>query len=294
MAHKHDASSAHEHNYHIYYILACPKIFIKPDSIKLEKRCINLTIYKLFKGEEYAIENVNISLTKDFDHRGLKASCKYPYTHIEIVIENDEPIVIDSQAISNYAAFNRKWDLDVLYIGQAYGKEGQRLAQDRLKAHSTLQTILSDCNIAFPDKRIYILLLEINPILNSVMDGIHGGNVENIEEDMHFFNIFANSPQMNQIINISEAALINYFKPKYNNNFKENFPNKNHKGYGQYIELDYNNIMVEVDLDFEAPYPDIRLISEKNIIDRKNRIIQYELDNDPNRENMYAIFQENK
>ncbi len=52
--------------------------------------------------------------------------------------------------------------------------------------------------------------------------------------------------------------------------------------------------MVEVDLDFEAPYPDIRLISEKNIIDRKNRIIQYELDNDPNRENMYAIFQENK
>ena len=76
----------------------------------------------------YAIENVNISLTKDFDHRGLKASCKYPYTHIEIVIENDEPIVIDSQAISNYAAFNRKWDLDVLYIGQAYGKEGQRLA----------------------------------------------------------------------------------------------------------------------------------------------------------------------
>ncbi len=78
-------------------------------------------------------------------------------------------------------------------------------------------------------------MLEINPILNSVMDGIHGGNVENIEEDMHFFNIFANSPQMNQIINISEAALINYFKPKYNNNFKENFPNKIIKAMGNIL-----------------------------------------------------------
>ena len=213
---------------------------------------------------------------------------------IDYLILKEGIMVVDSQAISNHAAFNRKWDFEVLYIGQAYGKDGQRLAQDRLKTHNTLPTILSDCNMRYPDKRIYILLLEVNPILNSVMDGINGGSVGNVEEDIHFFNVFANPPQMNQIINIAEAALINYFKPKYNVNFKENFSNKNHKGYKQYFELDYNSIVVELDLDFDAPYPDVSLISENNVIDRRNRVLQYDLDNDPNRDNMYSIFKENK
>ncbi|RHR33798.1 hypothetical protein [Eubacterium sp. AF19-12LB] len=282
------------HNYHIYFILACSKIFIKPESICLEKKCISLIIYRIFDGNEAEIENVKMSLNRDIDHRKLKVNCKYPYTQIEIELENKNTITIDSQAISNYAGFNRKWNLEVLYIGQAYGKNGQRLAQDRLKTHNTLSTILSDCNMRYPDKRIYIFLLEVNPILNSVMDGINGGNVANIEEDRHFFNIFANPPQMNQIINIAEAALINYFKPKYNINFKENFPNKNHKGYKQYFELDYNSIMVELDLDFDAPYPNISLFSETNVINRQNRILQYNLDNDANRDNMYSIFKESK
>ena len=282
------------HNYHIYFILACSKIFIKPESIRLEEKCVSLTIYRISEGNEVEIENVRMNLQKDFDHSKLKVSCKYPYTQIDIILENGNTMVVDSQAISNHAAFNRKWDFEVLYIGQAYGKDGQRLAQDRLKTHNTLPTILSDCNMRYPDKRIYILLLEVNPILNSVMDGINGGSVGNGEEDIHFFNIFANPPQMNQIINIAEAALINYFKPKYNVNFKENFPNKNHKGYKQYFELDYNSIVVELDLDFDAPYPDISLISENNVIDRRNRVLQYDLDNDPNRDNMYSIFKENK
>ena len=43
-----------------------------------------------------------------------------------------------------------------------------------------------------------------------------------------------NNPlKYNQIINITEAAMINYFKPPYNINFIDNFPDKNHKGYSQ-------------------------------------------------------------
>lgn len=281
------------HKYHIYFILACSKIFVKPESIEVCEKYIGMTIYKISQGNEVDVENVKMNLQNGFDHRKLKVTCQYPYTQVRIELKDGESMVVDTQTISNYAECNRKWDLEVLYIGQAYGKDGKRLAQDRLKTHSTLSTILSDCNMRFPDKRIYILLLEVNPILNSVMDGINGGCVGNLEEDIHFFNIFANMPEMNQIINISEAALINYFKPKYNINFKENFPNKNHKGYMQYFELDYNSIIVELDLDFEAPYPNISLISGNKVIDRCNRVIQYDLDNDPNRDNMYSIFKGN-
>ena len=43
-----------------------------------------------------------------------------------------------------------------------------------------------------------------------------------------------------------------YFKPEYNVNFVENFPNENHKGYKQYFELDYNSLCVEIDLEFDS------------------------------------------
>ena len=52
--------------------------------------------------------------------------------------------------------------------------------------------------------------------------------------------------------------------------------------------------MVELDLDFDAPYPNISLFSETNVINRQNRILQYNLDNDANRDNMYSIFKESK
>ncbi len=32
--------------------------------------------------------------------------------------------------------------------------------------------------------------------------------------------------------------MINYFKPEYNINFVENFPDENHRGYRQYFDLD--------------------------------------------------------
>lgn len=54
----------------------------------------------------------------------------------------------------------------------------------------------------------------------------------------------------NQIINVAEAAIINYFNPKYNTNFIDNFPNINHKGYKQYYDLDYNSISVKIDMEF--------------------------------------------
>ena len=41
---------------------------------------------------------------------------------------------------------------------------------------------------------------------------------------------------------------------------------------------------------FKALFSD----SENNVIDRRNRVLQYDLDNDPNRDNMYSIFKENK
>lgn len=279
-----------EHQYHIYFILSCPKIFIVPDSITTDEKYISLELYQMNNGQIDSRKDIKISLASDIDHRLLGIECRYPYTNLNIRLSNGDEIYVDAQTILNYGRVGNSWILDVLYIGQSYGREGKRIAQDRLKAHSTLQKILTDYNVKYPDKRIYILLLEICPILNTVMDGINRGSVSEEDEDAHFYNIFANPLKMEQIINVTEAALINYFKPEYNVNFVDNFPDNEHKGYSQYFDLDYNTISVELDLDFEYPYPQIQLKTQTNCVKSSFDFIQYDLFNDPNRDNMYALF----
>ena len=89
------------------------------------------------------------------------------------------------------------------------------------------------------------------------------------------------------------AALINYFKPEYNVNFVENFPNENHKGYKQYFDLDYNALTVELDLEFDNA-PSIQLYTATNRINGSFDFIQYRLFNDNERNDMYEIFKKDE
>ncbi len=279
-----------QHEYHIYFILSCSKIFIVPESIVADEKSISLQLYQINNGKIDNRKTVKFALASDVDHRELKIECSYPYNSLNIQLTNGQEVHVDTQFILNFGKIGNEWVLDVLYIGQSYGRQGSRIAQDRLKSHSTLQKILTDYNVKYPDKRIYILLLEICPILNTVMDGIHRGSVSEEDEDTHFSNVFANPLKMEQIINVTEAALINYFKPEYNVNFVDNFPNNEHKGYSQYFDLDYNSISVELDLDFDYPYPQIQLRTKANCIKSSFDFIQYDLFNDPDRDNMYSLF----
>ncbi len=90
--------------------------------------------------------------------------------------------------------------------------------------------------------------------------------------------------------NITEAAIINYFKPFYNTNFIENFPYKKHAGYKQYFDLDYNKLTVEIDLDFKEPSQTIQLYTKHNRINSSFDFINYNLFNDKNRKCMTDIF----
>ena len=81
------------------------------------------------------------------------------------------------------------------------------------------------------------------------------------EDSEHIKNVICNLPIENQVINIAEAAIINYFKPEYNKMYVENFPDVNHKGYKQYYDLDYNALIVEIYPELYA-FPSIILFTE--------------------------------
>ena len=216
------------------------------------------------------------------DEDFLKRHPEFVHTELDIM----------AQELFQCAAecFMQKQEFEVLYIGQAYGKDGNRTAFDRLEQHATLQKILTEYRNDHPDNHIYILLLEIQKQLAMSFDGRSKEYMKTEEEsDKHMKQVCCNLPEEDQVINITEAALINYFKTEYNINFVDNFPNENHKGYRQYYDLDYNSLLVELDLEFDHA-PLIQLYTSTNRINSSFDFIRYQLFNDNERSNMYEIF----
>src|SRR5699024_2776898 len=151
---------------------------------------ISLELIEINNGKENTIKIENFSEFPNIDYRLANISIKYPYTTINIDFPKeylkkylkgiDEtrmlPESMLDEIIKNineprdiqYIAESKKYtvDMEVLYIGQAFGSNGERTAIHRLKSHEKLQKILIDCHSKHPDKRIFIMLLEMSPILN--------------------------------------------------------------------------------------------------------------------------------
>lgn len=291
------------HRYHIYGILSYNKIFFRKDKTIVTSNGIKICLFAVSDNEEIEYELPIWEISQDLDYSKVSIKMSYPYSFFVLSIKDTEflkshpefvnsEITISAQVLFNMSAYMLvdKQEFEVLYIGQAYGKEGSRTAFDRLESHSTLQKILTDYQSKHPDRQIYILLLEFTSNLSMSFDGLSKKYTKSeAESDQHMKDVICDLPKKEQIINITEAALINYFKPEYNVNFVENFPNEHHRGYRQYFDLDYNALVIEVDMEFDNA-PLIQLYTKTNRINSSYDYIRYNLYNDNNRLNMYEIF----
>ncbi|HBC0463021.1 TPA: hypothetical protein I8Y81_000138 [Legionella pneumophila] len=137
---------------------------------------------------------------------------------------------------------------EVKYIGQAYGKEGSRNAVDRLLKHETLQEISLK---GIPNGyQLYLLLLEIHP--NNKLITAFKPNAKNKDEDSS--RIMAGleklyNTTLQERISLYEAALIRYFSPQYNKEFKNSFPSTNLKILQDCYEKDFSAVVAEIYFD---------------------------------------------
>ena len=68
------------------------------------------------------------------------------------------------------------------------------------------------------------------------------------EEDLNrFIDIIDRPITEGQRIGLAEAGLIRYFKPKYNEIFKESFPAADQKVLSECYQLDFSALIVEID-----------------------------------------------
>jgi hypothetical protein len=179
---------------------------------------------------------------------------EYPHREIHTFDSSGEIIRYLPASVICFGVEARRQSVDignfeVLYVGQAFA-DGKRSAFARLKSHSTLQKILADANYNSPDSEIFLLMFEYEHyrVINQ-MDGRAKDTIDDDRDSERFYSILENPLTEGQQVCLTEAALIRYFSPKYNEIYKESFPSPTHKILQQCYGLDFSALIVEINTD---------------------------------------------
>lgn len=232
---------------HMYIVTRRPRITLDPESVKFTEDKVSGNFQKQAKDKLIPIpfETQNFLGTSNVSLR-----CEYPYTEYSIEDENKGIISSGKCALLLATLGPEYWehlDLEVLYVGQSYGKDGSRTASERLKSHSTLQGIYAEAIKNSPDQDIWLILSTFEPLLLSSFDGRSKNYATTMEEDSeHMREVLNADITEQQQINFTEAALIRYFQPSYNEIYKDSFPNPAHSTYSECYDIDLNMVCVEV------------------------------------------------
>lgn len=140
----------------------------------------------------------------------------------------------------------------IMYIGQAYGRDGSRSIVERLRSHKTLQKIaLTSHAEGF---KYEIVGLELQPGNRTVtVMNPHASNLSNTGDRIAsgLEKLFGTDEK--ERITIYEAALIRYFQPKFNIEFKNSFPSTRMKVLSDCYEKDFSSVIAEICIE-EMPY----------------------------------------
>lgn len=236
--------------HHIYLICRRPRIWLDPKSVVFTKE---RATGKFKKQVRDTIVEIPFNVPNHTGTDEVNVECEYPFTEFRITTK-DGGMILEGKSANLMVAFGHDFHehtaLEVLYVGQSYGKEGARNAGQRLKTHETLQGIYSESIRLNPDQEIWLMLCSFEPIVLASFDGWSKNYEKSEEEDSeHTKHVLSTKISEQQKINFTEAAIIRYFQPEYNKTFKETFPSPAHSTYSECYDLDLNMVTVEIQTD---------------------------------------------
>ncbi|MDE1266132.1 hypothetical protein [Vibrio aestuarianus] len=231
-------------NSHIYLITRRPSAYFVNDSLKYDNDTLEVEIGYKIEGKEHKFKHKQMFKLTDGAVNLIIG--KYPHREILSVDDTGETVRRLPASMLSVPVLN---DLEVLYIGQAFGN-GSRTAHERLKSHSTLQKILAESSVSYPDSEVSILMFQFEQYrLVATLDGNAKGVIDGNEDNKRFLDIKDNPLTEKQQIGLVEASLIRYFQPHYNEKFKIKFPSPKVKVLKKCFELDFSGLIVEVNTE---------------------------------------------
>lgn len=232
--------SPDDRRYNIYVATLIPKLNIDEDSVQFFENYIRFDVI-VGTGEHTSRETLDISIFSDdmpeFDHR--KFEFEYEQPRKAMVFTGWEKGPVELNLLHIYREDSKYYlDTEIVYIGQAFGENGERLPAEELMSDPTLQKVEANILRDYPEKDLALLLFEFKSQLLEEIDSQ--------DEDLLKLQEITKNPPLqlnNQILDATEAALINYFKPEYNSKFNNPFSNVKDCG------LHYRSLTVQVHPD---------------------------------------------
>jgi len=217
-----DYLSPDDRRYNIYVATLLPKLSIDEDSVQFFEDYIRFDVI-VGTGEHISRETLDISIISDempeFDHR--KFEFDYEKPRKAMVFTGWEKGPIELNLLHVYLEESKYYlDTEIVYIGQAFGENEERLPAEELMSDPTLQNVEEAILRDYPEKDLALLLLEFKSQLLEEIDSE--------DEDLIQLQELTKNPPLelnNKILEATEAALINYFKPEYNKKLDDKFPN---------------------------------------------------------------------
>ncbi|MFF9673708.1 hypothetical protein ACF1GS_18745 [Streptomyces eurythermus] len=137
-------------------------------------------------------------------------------------------------------------DLQVDYVGKAYGSDGERGAVARLQNHKTFQRILAELP---RDAEAWVILLnsDTQTLLTSIMPWATAGDSADIADNEHIERALSGPLRDEMVVDFTEGRLIKYFQPRYNVQLKNSFPHPASKPLMELYSRDLNAVGFELD-----------------------------------------------
>ncbi|WP_394549343.1 hypothetical protein [Priestia aryabhattai] len=255
-----DYLSPDDRRYNIYVATLIPKLSIDEDSVQFFENYIRFDVI-VGTGEHTSRETLDISIISDdmpeFDHRKFEFTYEKPRK--AMVFKGLEKGPVELNLLHVYREESKYYlDTEIVYIGQAFRENGQRLPAEELMSDPMLQKVEADILRDYPEKDLALLLLEFKSQLLEEIDSE--------DEDLVQLQEITKNPPLelnNQILDVTEAALINYFKPEYNEKFNIDFLSiEDH-------ELQYRSATVQIHPDIMG----LKLFSKEKTYLSNERII---------------------
>ncbi len=240
-----------KHPLHIYFICRTPKIFFDNSKTVITKDTIDIVFYSMVNGirTDYPITTINNPLNPIGSIKSIypHSILKFHNTNGEWVGEGKANLIYHNLSLQQNR-IPEILDMEVLYVGQAFGTDGKRITIDRLKTHEKSIAIYDATQRLFPDHEIWFTSMSVEPTIMSTMLFSSGSLSEADIEDIKqtgLNHVFPEDIPVEEQITAAEAALIRYFNTKeYNKQFLD-FP-KESKRFKKCYELDLNSIGIQL------------------------------------------------
>jgi hypothetical protein len=233
---------------HLYLVTIKPRLSIDPSSVRIDADYITCT---LRIQHQDTFDEVPIRASNGLGSDDLTWESEWPFETFRIV--DSAGSIVSEGVVAHLHKWIDRWprvaqEHEVVYVGQAFGKTGDRTAWDRLQRHETLQKVLSDTP---RDKQVWLTLAYISD-LNLLMDidGRVRPDMTDVDDNAHVVDVVkaldAGGFKEREAVALAEAGLIRYFQPKYNNQMKYTFPAPGHVSLESVRSLDLHGLAVEL------------------------------------------------